>query len=297
MWYKHPVICLLVASVFIALGYVVGGILSIVVFTNPYVGDGNITQNSAYSALVTGLFVYIFYFIYLKFYEKRPFEELTFKHGIRSTLLEIIYGLLSGTLLVSFLVLIFLIFGLYTAGSKLESVSLDIFVYTFIIIGIGSAFLEELIFRGVIFRLTENWLGSWNAILLSGLLFGLVHITNPNSTVFSSVAISLEAGVLLAAVYMLTRRLWMVIGLHAAWNAVQGLVFGIPVSGIFINGLMQIEAVPGKNELLTGGKFGLEASLITIIMLTSISILILIRLYNDGDIVPSNISSYAVPTR
>ena len=69
MWYRHPAICLFVASGFIALGYMLGNVLYILVFSYPYVDGMNITQNSAYFTLVTGLFAYFFYFIYVKFYE------------------------------------------------------------------------------------------------------------------------------------------------------------------------------------------------------------------------------------
>ena len=128
-------------------------------------------------------------------------------------------------------------------------------------------------------------MGSWISIFFSGLLFGFAHAANPNSTIFSSVAIGIEAGILLAAVYMLTRKLWMVIGLHFAWNVVQGLVFSIPVSGIEMDGLIDVQFVSGKSELLTGGAFGLEASLITVILMTVFSVFLLIRISRTGGII------------
>ena len=70
-------------------------------------------------------------------------------------------------------------------------------------------------------------------------LFGLGHIFNPGATAFSSVAIALEAGVLLGGAYMLTRKLWLPIGLHAAWNFTQGFIFDVPVSGIDQQGLVE----------------------------------------------------------
>ena len=72
--------------------------------------------------------------------------------------------------------------------------------------------------------------GSFSYLLWTA-LFGALHIMNPGATWFSSVAIAVEAGILLGAAYMLTRQLWLSIGIHAAWNFTQGWVFSVPVSG------------------------------------------------------------------
>ncbi|HEV7489228.1 MAG TPA: CPBP family intramembrane glutamic endopeptidase, partial [Rhodanobacteraceae bacterium] len=85
-----------------------------------------------------------------------------------------------------------------------------------------AAVTEEVLMRGVLFRIVEGSLGSWIALVFSAALFGALHGFNPGATLTSSIAIALEAGVLLAAVFMYTRRLWMVIGLHTAWNFTEG---------------------------------------------------------------------------
>ena len=92
--------------------------------------------------------------------------------------------------------------------------------------------MEELLFRGILFRWIEEFGGSWAALMVTSVLFGLAHVINPNATWFSSFAIAVEAGVLLGGAYMLTRSLWMPMGLHAAWNFTQGDIFDVPVSGI-----------------------------------------------------------------
>ena len=97
--------------------------------------------------------------------------------------------------------------------------------------GLGAAIFEEILFRGVLFRIVEEGLGTWAALLISALVFGFVHIGNPGATVWSSVAIAIEAGLLLGMAYQVTRSLPLVIGLHAAWNFTQGSVFGSAVSG------------------------------------------------------------------
>src|SRR5215471_12346698 len=94
------------------------------------------------------------------------------------------------------------------------------------------AVTEELVFRGIIFRLLEEGLGTWLSLGLSALWFGFAHLHNAGATVLSSLAIALEAGVLLAAMYVATRSLWLPIGLHWAWNVFEGPVWGSPVSGL-----------------------------------------------------------------
>jgi membrane protease YdiL (CAAX protease family) len=134
-------------------------------------------------------------------------------------------------------------------------------------IAIMPAFMEELLFRGILFRWIEEFGGSWAALAITSALFGLAHIMNPNATWFSSFAIAVEAGVLLGGAYMLTRSLWMPMGLHAAWNFTQGFIFDVPVSGIDQQGL--VEAKLSGPELLSGGTFGLEASVIAVAVATA----------------------------
>lgn len=138
---------------------------------------------------------------------------------------------------------------------------------------LASGFSEEILFRGVIFRIMEESLGSWIAIIFSALFFGFAHAGNPNATLFSSIAIALEAGVLLAAAFMLTRKLWLAIGLHFAWNLTQGGIFGVAVSGHAAKGILQSQII--GPELLTGGAFGAEASIFALIICTATGVYML----------------------
>lgn len=147
-------------------------------------------------------------------------------------------------------------------------------------ISILSGFTEEIFFRGFFFRLTEKWLGTWIALALSAGLFGALHLGNPNATVLAAIAIMLEAGIMLAAIYMLTRRLWMAIGLHAAWNFAQGGIYGIAVSGGAMDGLLRPD-MRGP-DLLTGGAFGAEASLPAIVVATAFGLVLLYIAWRRG---------------
>jgi uncharacterized protein len=93
-------------------------------------------------------------------------------------------------------------------------------------------------------------------------LFGLMHFPNPQATVLSSVAIALEAGVMLAAAYMVTRRVWLAIGIHVAWNFTQSGIFGVTTSGVDSTGYL--EGHLHGPSLLSGGAFGPEASIVAV---------------------------------
>lgn len=164
---------------------------------------------------------------------------------------------LSATTAILFLAKAYRIDGLGTASSPL---ALGRAALLFFLI----ALFEECLSRAVVFRLLEQGLGTWAALGLSALLFGFLHAFNPGATVLSSVAIALEAGVLLGAAYVASRSLWLPIGLHTAWNFFEGPVYGAPVSGIPFPSFFQ-GRFPGP-VWLTGGAFGPEAGLPTVLI-------------------------------
>lgn len=136
---------------------------------------------------------------------------------------------------------------------------------------IQSGVLEELLLRAVAFRLLWRAFGVWWALALSAALFGGLHLGNPNATPFAALCIALEAGILLAAFYVLTGRIWASIGVHAAWNFTQGWVFGAAVSGSpggFSGGPLATQPVAGVPAILSGGAFGPEASLPALLICT-----------------------------
>ncbi len=148
--------------------------------------------------------------------------------------------------------------------------------------GLLPAFFEEILMRGIVFRITEESLGTWLALLISGLLFGDLHLLNPGATWAAAIFIAVEAGILLAAAYIVTRRLWVPIGMHAAWNVTLGGIFGVPVSGLQVDGMLK-GALSGP-ELLSGGAFGPEASVFTVLVCTSMSVYLMVRAVKSGQI-------------
>lgn len=145
------------------------------------------------------------------------------------------------------------------------------------------AFMEEMLFRGILFRWIEEFAGSWAALALTSAFFGAAHLMNPNASPIAAFAIAIEAGVLLGGAYMLTRSLWMPIGLHAGWNFTQGEIFDVPVSGIDERGL--VEAKLSGPALLSGGGFGLEASVIAMLVATAAGVCLVVLAVRRGALV------------
>ena len=128
------------------------------------------------------------------------------------------------------------------------------------------AVCEELLFRGVLFRLLEEKTGTYGAIVVSGLVFGGLHILNPDATVWGALAIAVEAGLLFGAMYAATRTLWLPIGVHMAWNLAEGGIFGTAVSGSGHGPASLLNAATSGPEVVTGGQFGPEASIIAVLV-------------------------------
>jgi len=164
-------------------------------------------------------------------------------------------GTLSGVLCLT------AIFAIYAALGMTGSVQYvgGIAVLGSLTVCITASLAEELIMRGVVFRVMEQWLGSGTALAFSSLMFGLIHLLNPTATLLGAVAIAVETGLMLGAAYMLCRNLWLPIGVHFGWNLAESVIYGAHDSGLPLPGLLLIP-VHGS-ELMTGGAFGPEASL------------------------------------
>jgi membrane protease YdiL (CAAX protease family) len=231
------------------------------------------------SVVVAILAAAIFVGVYVAFcilIERRPAREF----ATRGALTELGAGLGIGLVLFSCVVGVIALLGGYRViGYHGAGVLIPV-----VGIAIVSGFTEEIVFRGWFFRLTEQWLGSWAALALSAALFGALHLGNANATLLAGAAIALEAGIMLAAIYMITRRLWAAIGIHAAWNFAQGGIYGIPVSGGAMDGLLRPD-IRGS-DLLTGGAFGAEASLPAIVVATAFGTALLVIAYRRGRFMP-----------
>jgi membrane protease YdiL (CAAX protease family) len=130
-------------------------------------------------------------------------------------------------------------------------------------VAVAGALTEELLFRGLVLQAVEQLTGPRTALVVSSVLFGLVHLANPGATAWSGLAIAIEAGGLMGAAFLWRRNLWLVTAVHATWNGLEQLV-GIPVSG-HVDPSLLVTVTDGP-ALLTGGEFGLEASVVAVVV-------------------------------
>ncbi|GAA2698557.1 CPBP family intramembrane glutamic endopeptidase [Actinoplanes palleronii] len=167
---------------------------------------------------------------------------------IRGTLIGI--GLFCATLALIFM----------CNGYRLHGGSFGDMIATFGMM-LGVATIEELLFRGVLFRIVEERWGSTIALVVSALIFGGLHLINDPTAFWGALAIAIEGGLLAGAAYVATRSLWLPIGIHLGWNFAESGIFGATVSGsdTTVGGLFS--GTPHGPAFFSGGGFGPEASI------------------------------------
>ncbi|KPK87558.1 MAG: hypothetical protein AMS27_02365 [Bacteroides sp. SM23_62_1] len=216
------------------------------------------TLNRCLRAVLTLLILmpYLYWLFYNKL-EKREITEL----GKKGLVKDLLAGLLLSAGTISLILLFLAIFGFF----KIESFSPQISLIPLFIMMISLVFVEELLFRGIIYRIIENSLGTNLSLVISGLLFGLFHITNESMTIQSFFAVVI-GGMMVGIMFTFAKRLWLPVFFHFGWNFTQ-VLYGVTLSG---TDEYKVDALFKSNlsgpDLLTGGKFGPENSIATIIL-------------------------------
>ena len=223
--------------------------------------------------LIKGIFVSILaigsYWLFYRKYENRAITELS-ANGIGRKLFA---GILTGSGLQSLTILVIYLYGGFKVIA-VNPVSTLIIPFT---VALTVAVIEEILLRGIVFRITDEKWGSTIALITSGLIFAGLHVVNPHVTVVSVLCITM-VGVLLGAAYMYYRNLWMPIAIHFAWNFTQNGIFGAITSGNEKTSSLLTTQITGP-EILTGGQFGPEAS-IQAVLVCLIAAIIIIMLLN-----------------
>jgi membrane protease YdiL (CAAX protease family) len=134
-----------------------------------------------------------------------------------------------------------------------------------VIILAAGAMAEEISFRGYPFQRLVAATGPGPAIGIFSLLFGIVHLANPDASAWGFLNTVL-IGVLLALAYLRTQSLWLPIAIHFWWNITLGLIFGLGVSGLHGFSVIARGRLDGP-LWLTGGGYGIEASAISVIVI------------------------------
>lgn len=229
--------------------------------------------------LIVVLATYLAYGAFVRLVERRPVTELSGPGAI----LQLSLGMLGGAALIAAVIAILWLLGDYHVTGTNSWTAL----LAPLAADVPSAVIQQVVFQGIIFRITEEYLGTWWALLISVALFGLVHLLLlPQVTAMGLLAV-VVGGLLFTAAYVRTRRLWLSSSLHAAGDFTQDAIFGVGayhLSGVAAQGLLRARLT--GPAALTGGTFGVESSVLTLVLILAAAVFLLVQARQRGAIVP-----------
>jgi len=263
------IIGLLVCGVIVSVGQLlVGKLLNLTALDKDF--------KNLITGLVVAVLAIVSYTYLFKFYEKREITEFS-KNGVLKSLT---IGIILGVVLQSLTILVIYLKGSYS----IISINPILFLVPPLTMAFTSSIFEETLMRGIIFRITEEKLGSYFALIITAVLFGAMHLANPNSSLIAAIGLAIQAGLLLASAYIYSRNLWFPIAIHFAWNFTQSAIFGANVSGNTISKTLITSKIEGA-EWFTGGKFGPEGSIQATVFCLIATIILLTLSYKEGKII------------
>ncbi len=218
--------------------------------------------------ILASVAVIIAYSFFYRKVEKRAITEMSVKRVAKNLIL----GTLIGVILQSLTVLVIY----FNNGFHVVEVNPVSFIIIPLTVAFTVAIFEEILIRGIIFRIVEEKLGSYISLALSAIIFGALHLMNQESSFMSAVCVAVEGGLLLGAAYIFARNLWLPIAIHFAWNFMQSGIFGAITSGNEKTNSLFTTQITGP-EIITGGAFGPEGT-IQAILFCLISTIVLMYL-------------------
>jgi membrane protease YdiL (CAAX protease family) len=245
-----------------------------ILLTSLSVANGIIADSVVFLVRLTA--VYTAYGLFVKFFEKREPSETRIDPSFFK---ELGFGFLLGFLTISGVLGALKIAG----GFSITGIQSTAPVFQSALTQFFYAFLQDVVYFAIIFRIFENKLGSLAAVLVAAGIFGFKHLLFPGFTIWSAVAQTLEAGILFSSLFLLTRRIWLIFGFHFTWNFIQYGILGYP----------EFQGQPGwlRTELsgpdiLTGSPVGLEASILTFCAGLGLGLLFLTKARQKGNVLP-----------
>lgn len=272
---QFPLIRLIIILIFLAPPYLIINVVRRILAG--YVDETSALLLGYFFDVVLIISLILLYHVYTSAVENRKAHEFSFnKFG-----LELGSGALLGFSIIALFVALVSSLGYYRI-EEFNSFGNVVFMF-FTQLKVG--FWEELMFRVILFKLTEELIGSWSAIGLQGILFGFAHAGNPNASIYSTLALVLSFSIFFGAGYMMTRRIWFIMGFHWSWNFFQAGIFGMNNSGNTQPSL--ITPIIEGPVWLTGGEWGPELSLFSIALLFTVSLyFVKIASYNNQFVKP-----------
>jgi len=230
-----------------------------------------------FSGIVLAILIIISYIALFSRYEKRKVKELSAKHLTKN----ILGGILLGAGLQALIMLVMYL----RRDFVILSVNPFVTVLPLIVLMSTAAITVEVLFIGIIFRITETWLGSWMAIAILTVLFWILHFFTPEGSWIASWGISMHAGFLLGAAYIFSRSLWLPIAIHFAWDFTSARIFGATEHGNIAEKTWLVSRISGP-DWITGGFYGPQGSLQGALLCMTVGILFMIWNQRKNKIVP-----------
>jgi membrane protease YdiL (CAAX protease family) len=200
-------------------------------------------------------------FIFRKFVDRQSFVSLGFELSNYKT--DLVKGLVWGAALISVGFLVLYIFDFVSiVETDFGAIQWLSYIAFFLVV----AFNEEILVRGYILTNLMASMNKYWALIVSALLFSVMHLANDNTSLISTVNLFL-AGIMLGIYTIHKRNLWFPIAMHFTWNFFQGPLLGFEVSGTKMDSVIS-QQVSG-NSLITGGEFGFEGSLLLTVMMVA----------------------------
>jgi uncharacterized protein len=263
------VISLLVCCGIVATGQVI--VLQLLKLTSLDTDAKNLINGLVASVLIVGS-----YGLWFRYYEKRAISEFSLK-GIGG---QVVTGLALGAVLQSLTILVIYVAG----GFRVITINPVLVVIPSLVGAFSVAVFEEVIVRGIIFRLLEKRWGSYVALAVSAFIFGAMHLANPNSSLLAATGLAIQAGLLLASAYIYSRSLWFPIAIHFAWNFTEAGIFGANLSGNALSQTWLTTKIDGP-EWVTGGKFGPEGSVQATLFCLIATVLLLLLSHRQNKLI------------
>lgn len=257
---QFPLVRLIILIIFLVPPYLIIEVVRRTIIS--YAGETSTVYLGYFFDIVLIFSLVAVYNVYTSSVENRK----SYEFSLKKSGIELGVGALLAFVVLTFFVLLIALFGFYKI-EEFNSFGNVVFMF-FTQLKVG--FVEELLFRVILFKLTEELIGSWGAIALQGILFGFAHAGNPNATIYTTLALILSFSIFFGAGYMMTRRIWFIMGFHWSWNFFQSGIWGMNNSGATQPSLIT-PAVDGP-IWLTGGAWGAELSVVTILILFTLSL-------------------------
>ena len=234
----------------------------------------NIVGYNIISVLCSYIFSAVILLFFVKYFEKTTFEYFGFSKENNLEAIKVGTGLA-----------IFSIVGVVAILLMSNNISLSlskdlkigiIIILTMLVLMQG--FLEEVVFRGYLMTRLAAKKGKWIAILLSSLFYLVFRMSNPTTSKIDLLNIFLIS-VVMSLLYWYFDNVLVIAIFHAFWNCISGLVFGFNLSGIKLSDSIFTVAAISDKQILIGGSYGIEGSIIATVFFAILGLLVYMGLY------------------